>query len=107
MLCKSFILFLIILQLTFICSKMIKQLLQQDNQEAAAAATYIPFIMNLIKSSLSHKEKFNISQNVYNAFRRKQQQQEEEKVMQENEEKALRKYEEKFYNIKVYKNKPF
>ena len=70
---------------------MTKKLLQQDNQ-AAAAATYIPFIMNLIKSSLSRKEKFNISQNVYNAFRRKHQQQEEERVMQENEEKALRKY---------------
>ena len=104
MICKWFILVFLILQLTSICPMMTKKLLQQDNQ-AAAAATYIPFIMNLIKPSLSRKEKFKLSQNVYNAFRRKQHEQEEEKVMKENEEKALRKNEEKL--SKFYKNKPY
>ena len=91
---------------------MTKQLIQQNNQvvvaAAAAAATYIPFIMNLIKPSLSRKEKFNISQNVYNAFMRKQ---EEERILKETKEKALRQNEEKmskFYNAQHFqKNKPY
>ena len=41
-----------------------------DEQEEAA--TYIPFIMNLIspRKKLTLKEKLSISQNVYNAFRK-------------------------------------
>ncbi len=110
MLCKNLIPFFLILQLTSICTMMTKQLIQQDNQEAAAAAaaTFIPFIMNLIKPSLSRKEKLNISQNVYNAFMRKKQ---EERIINENKEKAFWQNEEKFPKFhstqNLHKNKPY
>ena len=55
----------------------------QDNQETTVAATYIPFIMSLIKPKLTPKEKLNIAQNVYNSFQKKQQ---EEKMRKEKEE---------------------
>ena len=86
-----------------------KRFVQQDDLAATSAATYIPFIMNLIKSTLSRKEKFEMSQNVYNAFRKKLQE-EEEKVLKENEEKAIKKKlnEPKSYNVQhLYKNKPY
>ncbi len=35
------------------------------------AATYIPFITHLIRVKLTHDEKLNISQNLYNAYKKK------------------------------------
>jgi hypothetical protein len=35
---------------------------------AGAEATFIPLIMKLIRLRLTHDEKLNVSQNVYNAF---------------------------------------
>ncbi len=39
------------------------------------AATFIPFITHLIRVKLTHDEKLNISQNLYNAYKKKDERQ--------------------------------
>ena len=39
--------------------------------DAGEAATFIPFIMHLIRAKLTHDEKLNISQILYSAYKKK------------------------------------
>jgi hypothetical protein len=41
-----------------------------SNEQIEEAATYIPFIANLIKGNFTLKEKLDVSRNIYNAYRK-------------------------------------
>ena len=51
---------------------MMLSVIRGDSQlEESDAATFIPFIMHLIRGNLTHDEKLNISQNLYSAYKKK------------------------------------
>ena len=51
---------------------MMLSVIRGDSQlEESDAATFIPFIMHLIRVNLTHDEKLNISQNLYSAYKKK------------------------------------
>ena len=79
----------------------------ENSDENEAAATYIPFIMNLIKLSLTQKEKLYLSQNVYNAFL-KQQSSVKNSIPQTSENNFNRKSGNKISQAHVFsKSKPY
>ena len=43
----------------------------EESAKESDAATFIPFIMHLIRAKLTHDEKLNISQNLYSAYKKK------------------------------------
>ena len=70
-----------------------------SNEQKEEAATYIPFIANLIKGNFTLKERLDVSRNIYNAFR-KQQKSIKNHGDSENEEKS------NFFRPKVF-NRPY
>ncbi len=70
-----------------------------SNEQKEEAATYIPFIANIIKGNFTLKERLDVSRNIYNAFR-KQQKSFKKHGDGENEEKS------NFFRSKVL-NRPY